>query len=69
MAKGDLIFINHEHEMENKEKIEPILIRLDEVKQKNLGFPGSAVVKNLPANTGDMGSSPGLGRPHMPWSN
>ena len=32
-------------------------------------FPGGAVVKNLPANAGDMGSSPGLGRSHMPWSN
>ena len=26
------------------------------------GFPGGTVVKNLPANAGDMGSSPGLGR-------
>ena len=25
--------------------------------------------KNLPANAGDMGSSPGLGRSHMPRSN
>ena len=25
--------------------------------------------KNLPANAGDMGSSPGLGRSHMLWSN
>ena len=33
------------------------------------GFPGGAVVENLPANAGDMGSSPGLGRSHMPWSN
>ena len=33
-----------------------------------LGFPGGAVVKNLPANAGDMGSSPGLGRSHMPRS-
>ena len=32
-------------------------------------FPGGAVVKNLPANTGDMGLSPGLGRSHMPRSN
>ena len=31
-----------------------------------LGFPGGAVVKNLPTNAGDMGSSPGLGRSHMP---
>ena len=26
------------------------------------GFPGSSVVKNLPANSGDPGSIPGLGR-------
>ena len=32
-------------------------------------FPGSTVVKNLPANAGDTGSSPGLGRSHMPRSN
>ena len=28
-----------------------------------LGFPGGAVVKNPPVNAGDMGSSPGPGRP------
>ena len=32
-------------------------------------FPGGAVVKNLPANAGDMGSSPGPGRFHMPRIN
>ena len=32
------------------------------------GFPGGAVVENLPANAGDAGSSPGLGRPHVPRS-
>ena len=34
-----------------------------------LGFPGGAVVENLPANAGDTGSSPGLGGSHMPQSN
>ena len=33
------------------------------------GFPGGAVVKNLPANAGNTGSSPGLGGSHMPRSN
>ena len=33
------------------------------------GFAGGAVVENLPANAGDTGSSPGLGRSHMPQSN
>ena len=32
-------------------------------------LPGGAVVKNPPANAGDMGSIPGPGRSHMPWSN
>ena len=39
------------------------------LKQRNRGFPGGAVVENLPANAGDTGSSPGLGRYHMPRSN
>ena len=38
-------------------------------KLRDEGFPGGAVVENPPANAGDMGSSPGLGRSHMPWSN
>ena len=29
---------------------------------RNMGFHGGLVVKNLPANAGDMGSIPGLGR-------
>ena len=33
------------------------------------GFSGGAVVKNLPANAGDTGLSPGLGRSHMPRNN
>ena len=30
------------------------------------GFAGGAVVENLPTNAGDTGSSPGLGRSHVP---
>ena len=33
------------------------------------GFPGGAVVKNPPANAGDMGSIPGPGRSHVLRSN
>ncbi|KAJ8783224.1 hypothetical protein J1605_009832 [Eschrichtius robustus] len=36
--------------------------------QASPGFPGGAVVENLPANAEDTGSSPGLGRSHMPRS-
>ena len=38
------------------------------IRKPNQGFPGGAVVKNLPAKAGNTGSSPGLGRSHMPWS-
>ena len=41
----------------------------EEVKKYLQGFPGGAVVENLPANAGDTGLSPGLGRSHMPQSN
>jgi len=33
-----------------------------------LDFPSGSVVKNPPANAGDMGSIPSLGRSHTPWS-
>ena len=33
------------------------------------GFPGGSVVKNLPANAGDTGPIPGLGRLYVPQSN
>ena len=39
------------------------------IKNSDRGFPGGAVVENLPANAGDTGSSPGLGKSHMPRSN
>ena len=39
------------------------------IKTKCRGFPGGTVVENLPANAGDTGSSPGLGRSHMLRSN
>ena len=38
-------------------------------KVDNRDFPGGVVVKNPPANAGDMGSSLGPGRCHMPRSN
>ena len=41
---------------------------INHIKKLKEGFLGGTVVENLPANAGDMGSSPGLGRSHMPWS-
>ena len=40
-----------------------------DTKSHPAGFPGGAVVENLPANAGGTGSSPGMGRSHMPRSN
>ena len=39
------------------------------IQKESWGFPGGAVVEGLPANAGDTGLSPGLGRSHMPRSN
>ena len=39
------------------------------IKNTKRDFPGGAVVENPPANAGDAGLSPGLGRSHMLWSN
>ena len=33
-----------------------------QTKRRNIGFPHGTVVKNLPANAGDVGSIPGSGR-------
>ena len=35
----------------------------------NRGFPGGSGVKNLPANTGNTGAIPDLGRSQRSWSN
>ena len=53
-----------------KKTIQEKYDKLDFNKIKISGdFPGGAVVENLPADAGDTGSSPGLGRSHMPRSN
>ena len=52
-----------QRKMEELQTINPLLFKM-----QNRGFPGGAVVENLPANAGDTGSSPGLGRSHMPRS-
>ena len=45
-----------------RKQARPLILR------NSWGFPGGAVVENLPANAGDTGSSPGLGGSHMPRS-
>ena len=41
------------------------IIRTQILKNILQDFPGDSVVKNPPANAGDMSSSPSLGRSHM----
>ena len=53
--------VNHTSRI--KEKNNHLFISIDAE-----GFPGGTVVEGLPANAGDMDSSPGLGRSHMPRS-
>ena len=49
-------------------RISVIIPQINNKKNILQGFPGGAVVENPPANAGDTGSSPGLGRSHMPRS-
>ena len=56
-------------EIDDSSREYPKWNREKRIKKKSSGFPGGAVVENLPANAGDTGSSPGLGRSHMPRSN
>ena len=58
----------HRNANQNHNDISPHTCQNDYY-QKDRGFPGGAVVENLPANAGDTGSSPGLGRSHMPRRN
>ena len=50
----------------------PIILRKWILSPPALGFPSGSVLKkkkNPPANAGDRGSIPDLGRSHTPWSN
>ena len=37
--------------------------------KNNKGFPGGSMVKNVPANAGDKGSTSGPKRPYTSWGN
>ena len=62
IRKNNWIFKSTYLEIEQQALEQPMHTRI------NQGFPGGTVVENLPANSGDTGSSPGLGRSHMPRS-
>ena len=56
------------HKHSHRTWYEPISPPSTLIKLDPRGFPGGAVVESLPANAGNTGSSPGLGRSHMPRS-
>ena len=68
-TEREKIFANYISDKELITKMYKELTQLN-IKKKlaEMGFPGGAVVESLPANAGDTGSSPGLGRSHMPRS-
>ena len=63
------ILVLSEASQTEKDKYDVILLICGILKRGTWGFPGGSVVENLPANAGYTGSSPGLGRSHMPRSN
>ena len=58
----------HSSTIHNSQDIETTLWWMDK-EDVVQDFPGGLVVKNLPANAGDMGSIPVPGRFHKPWGN
>ena len=48
---------------------EPVILHRSENLWEGDGFPGGSVVKNLPSNAGDMGSTLTVEDSHMLWSN
>ena len=64
--KSKYVFLSKSIHLFSKHLV-PIVVQVL-FKTLGWGFPGGAVVENLPANTGDAGSSPGLGGSHMPRS-
>ena len=70
-SKGELysntILPQETRKISNKQpNLTPKAIKERRTKTPKLGFPGGAVVENLPANAGYTGSSPGLGRSQVP---
>ena len=62
--------LNHQRKIKRRSvKPELLISNWNLLKSCIWDFPGGAVVKNLPANAGDTGSTPGPGRSHMPRNN
>ena len=68
-------FYNYKQVLQKKKKTQtannliflPFIYVTSKIKKED--FPSGTVFKNPPAKAGDTGSSPGLGRSHLLWSN
>ena len=61
MGFPDTVIVTSRIQHSNTDNAESSAI-FQQLHRDGMGFPGGRVVKNLPANAGDMGSIPGLGR-------
>ena len=61
MGFPDTVIVTSQIQHSNTDNAESSAI-FQQLHRDGMGFPGGRVVKNLPANAGDMGSIPGLGR-------
>ena len=63
--------IKREKQKKKRKEMEPKAdsLRSSMLKLIYLGLPGCRVLRNPPANAGDVSLIPDLGRSHMPWSN
>ena len=64
MKRGSTSLVIREMQIKTTMRYHLTPTRIAIIKKAEKGFPGGTVVKNPPANVGDTGSSPSLGRSH-----
>ena len=67
MLSSFVLIIKFKEIMEEESESSGCLGGKKSIKKRERDFPIGPVIGNLPANAGDMGLIPGLGRSHMLW--
>ena len=65
MRRCSASLIIREMQIKTTMRYHPTPVRIPIIKKSTRDFPGGTVVKNPPANVGDTGLIPVLGRSHM----